>query len=485
MTNKPLHPDGPTLLDALAATIDAHGLLDTGQRVLLAVSGGRDSVTMLAAMVDLAQSPGRGYELVVAHLDHGLRSGSSADAAFVQQLADHHHLPCVAKTTDVASMALEEQLSVETAARKARYTFLARVAEATNCSAVATAHHRGDQVETILHRLIRGTHLRGLAGMPIHRPLPTGAKLIRPLLNCSPAQIAHYAEAHHLTWREDPTNAQGTYTRNAIRNELVPFLTERFNPNVEDAILRLAQAADEGDAYLTELGDDLLARAHMHESDTGFALSCDPLLAAKPVLQRYALRAALENIGLPMRKITAGHLQALAAMLPADGPAATDLPGPITVTRHNGRLIFRAPADRPTPSVWSNKRIDLPLPGRVETPCGMIVADIVPFNADQFAAHCRDDVPRHQWLDADTIDGSIHVRPWAPGDRFTPLGSPGSQSVSDFLTNLKLPAEARRRVMCVCDQTGIVCLSPLRIADRVAIKPSTRQIIQLELPGLT
>ncbi len=483
MSNKTLHPDERSLPAHLAAAIDREGLLAPGQRVLLAVSGGRDSVALLAAMVTLAEEPGRHYALCVAHLDHQLRDDSHQDAAFVEQLAREHSLPCVVARIDIAKQARERQLSIETAARQARYEFLADAAAQLGCPTIATAHHRDDQVETVLHRLLRGTHLRGLGGMPAKRRLQTGALLIRPLLDCSRDTIATYADQCSLTWRDDPTNTENAYTRNAIRNDLLPYLAERFNPNVEEAILRLAAAAGEGDAYLASQAGDVLDEAILACPQDGLALDCAALAASEPVLQRYALRLAVESLGAPLRKLTAGHLAALAEMLTPDGPAALDLPAGLRARRCDG-VLHLGPAPK------ADEAIDpTPIPllrtGQANTPLGPLTTAEAPFDADAFDAYCRRNNPREQWLDAAAISGELHLRPWRAGDRFTPLGAPGSQSVSDFLTNLKLPATQRRQAMCLCDEAGIVCLLPIRVADRAKIAPTTQHIIRVELTAIS
>ncbi len=463
----------------MAQAIDRHAMLAPGQRVVLAVSGGRDSMVMLAAMAALSSQPERAYGLSVAHLDHQLRPESAQDSAFVEQWARRHSLPCVVEAIDVRLWADQRRLSIETAARQARYEFLAAAAEKLNCAAIATAHHRDDQVETVLHRLLRGSHLRGLAGMPATRRLPGGPVLIRPMLDCPRAIIDEYARQHDIPWRDDPSNAQTHFTRNAIRNDLLPYLAERFNPNVAEAILRLATAAQESDTYLTGIAAGMLGDVALASTDDSMTLNIAALAEAEPVLQKYVLRLAVESLGTPMRKISAAHLATLAGMLTPTGPAAMELPSGLRAQRDRDGLHLTRGADEPVVSAaWP---IAVPRTGHTPTPTGLLTTTEQAFDVGAFEAYRQRNNTHEQWLDAAAVAGELYVRPWHAGDRFRPLGAPGSLNVSDMLTNLKLPPARRRQVLCLCDAEGIVCLLPVRLADRAKVTPRTEKIIRVEL----
>jgi tRNA(Ile)-lysidine synthase len=503
-SQQPDQPETPDdLVRAVAAFIDWRNLLSAGQAVLLAVSGGCDSVALLEILCQLAAEPERRWDLSVAHLNHRLRPDAGADADFVRDLARRHGLPCVVEAVDVAAVAARRAMSTETAARAVRYEFLALTAGRLGATAVATGHHADDNVETILHRIIRGTHLRGLRGIPAQRPLARaqGVRLIRPLLAVRREQIERFCVRRSLTWRTDPTNADTVHRRNFIRHELLPLMRDRMNPRVDDALLRLAGVADDTEDHLAEMGKALLDHARRTGRGPGrLALDAARLAEAPSVQRCYALRAALEGLGAPMGDLSAGQLADLAALPAEPPPAAITLPGNILARREGDELLLEpgaGPAETPS---W---HIRLPAGtgsaahgtcgpepvdpkgfqgGAVTLPDGRIVrCEEVPLDAAAFAAHRANPRPGTEWLDADYVRGPLTLRPRRPGDTFVPLGAAGRQTVSDFLTNAKLPAASRREVFVIADQQGIIYVAPLRTADHTRIRQTTRRVLRIEV----
>lgn len=498
-------PDRPAtpeeLVRAVAAFIDRRGLLSAGQAVLVAVSGGCDSVALLEVLRQLSAEPERRWGLSVAHLNHRLRPDAGADAEFVRDLADRHGLPCVVEAVDIAAIAAARAMSTETAARAVRYEFLARAAGRLGAAAVATGHHADDNAETILQRIVRGTHLRGLRGIPAARGLAgaPGVRLIRPLLALRREQIERFCVSRGLAWRTDSTNADTAHRRNFIRHELLPLIRGRMNPRVDDALLRLADAAGDAEDHLAETGRALLGRTR-RAGNVPDRLALDaPRLAEAPAVQRcYALRAALENLGAPMGELSAGQLADLAALPAEPPPAAVTLPGNIIARREGGDLLLEVASDAEaarTPD-W---HIQLPEGGAadgaavdgaggtfrgqaVTLPDGRIVRfEELPPDPAAFAAHRANPRSGTQWLDADRVRGPLTIRPRRPGDAFVPLGAPGRQTVSDFLTNAKLPAARRREVFIVADGQGIIYVAPLRTADHTRIRQTTRRVLRIEV----
>jgi len=464
---------------AVAAFIDAGGLLRADEAAVVAVSGGADSVALLAVLRELAGPGRRGYRLTVAHLDHGLRAGAGADAAFVADLARRWRIPCIRGRRDVGAIARERSLSVETAGRQVRYEFLAEAAARCGATAVAVGHHADDNAETVLERIVRGAALRGLAGIPASRPLAAGARLVRPLLQMRRERIMDFCRRRELTWRTDETNAQTRHRRNFIRHELLPLLREHMNPRADEALLRLAQAAEEADAHLADLGRNVLARADRQQTPHAASIDVAALSAEPAVVRAYALRAAIERLGLPMGAVTRQHLTALAELAAPGGRGAVNLPGGWVARRRGGELTLEAASE--AQPAWAAP-IPLACPGRTNLPCGRaVLCEIGPLDPDAFEAHCRSPKPGIELLDAEAVRGPLICRPRADGDAFVPLGSPGRQSVSDFLTNLKLPRRRRQDVLCVLDESGVVYVAPLRIAGRVRVTAHTRHILRIEI----
>ena len=471
-------PAADPLVQAAADLIDRHRLIEPRSRVLVAVSGGPDSVALMGVLAALAQRPDRRYGLVVAHLDHMIRRDSEQDAQFVAQLADFMGLSCAVERMNVPAHARALGEGLEQAARMLRYRFLADQARHRSCQTIATGHHADDNVETILHRLVRGTHLRGLAGIPVSRCLGPGqATLIRPLLHSTRRQIEEYCRRAGLNWRQDRTNLDTRHRRNLIRHELLPLLREKLNPRVDEAVLRLADAAQRAENHLSALAGDLLSEARIEAALQRVVLDWSVLAAAEPLIRTYALRAAIEEAGLPLRSLSAEHLAQLNAMAASPAESAMTLPGGFQARCRNGQMTVEKPP--PVPS--APRAVTLLCPGH--TPLGdgrWITASLELFNPEHLE-QARGLSPAAELINADQIRGPLLARTRQAGDRFEPLGAPGSISVSDFLTNLKLPPEQRQQVVCILDDLGLIYLAPLRIDRRVRLTPHTRRVLRISL----
>jgi tRNA(Ile)-lysidine synthase len=465
------------LIRQLGEAVDHHHLLAPGSRLVVGVSGGLDSVCLLDALVSLAAEDGRGYELIVAHLDHALRIESQEDAQWVADLAGRYGLRCDVERRDVAELAAQTNDCIEAAGRAARYEFFEQLAEAVGADRVAVAHHADDNIETILHRLFRGTHLRGLIGMPMDRAMSAGrVRLIRPLLQTRRDEIAAYARSHRLQWREDPTNADRQFDRNFIRHELLPLLRQRMNPQVNEALQRLSGSAEQAEEHLGHLGRTVAEASRLAGCDPHTVrLDMGMLAGESPVIRTYALRLILEDLSVPMGQVTAGHLHQLAELFEPDGPTAVPLPGGLIARREDVQVTI-GPPDRGAPAADTDP-IPLAMDTETALPDGAtMTVRLESLDRAAWEAHCSRPKAGEEFLDADAIRGPLMVRRRRDGDVFRPLGAPGSQSVSDFLTNAKLPAARRRAVWCVCDNDGIVYLAPLRIDQRVKVTDATTRV---------
>jgi tRNA(Ile)-lysidine synthase len=474
-------------VQSVAAAIDAGGLIPPRATVVVGVSGGADSVALLAALRELSGQAGREYTLIVAHLNHGLRAQAEQDEHFVAELAERWRLPYEVHRCDVADESRRLGQGVEQAGRRLRYDFLLQVAHRHRAACVAVGHHADDQVETVLFRLFRGCHLRGLGGMAAIRPLDGGVSLVRPLLTIRRAEVEAYCRRLGLTWREDASNADTAFRRNFIRNELLPLLRDRLNPQVDQAVESLAAAAAEAEGHLRRLGEAALARAEKAEkksagpSKAQTILDLSALQAEAPLIRRYAIRIAMERAGVPMRAVTAEHFHQLQAMAGEGKPAAMDLPNGWLARIEGGAMVLAGPSAVGKPDGGASwLAVELACPGRTVLPDGRaIVCERSALDRQAFEVHCRSGRHDVEWLDADAVQGAMVCHPRQRGDAFWPLGCDGRRKVGKLLTDLKLPRAVRRFVLCVQDQAGIVLCLPVRIDDRVKITDSTRNILRI------
>jgi tRNA(Ile)-lysidine synthase len=466
---------------SVADFLDARRLVAPYAAVVVGVSGGPDSVALLAALRRLARDERRAYRLTVAHLHHGLRAAADEDAEFVADLARRWDLPCLVERADAGERAKAEGQGVEQAARMLRYEFLRAAAENVGAGVVAVGHHADDNAETILYRIVRGTHLRGLAGIPAARSLGGGdVRLIRPLLWARREQVVQYVRGVGLPTRTDETNADVGFRRNFIRHELLPLLRQRLNPRADEALLRLADAAGQVEDLVEQRAADVLGRSVRDAAAGRLVLAAEALAGEHPAVVTAALRGALERLGAPMRSVGAERLAELSALVEPDADGAVTLPGGAAARRERDELVLtvgrRQAADGSEPST-----VALSCPGETELPDGRrVVCEVGPPDQDAFEAR-RAGPGGEEMLDADALRGRLWARGRREGDAFVPLGAPGRQTVSDFLTNAKLPARERERVVCICDELGIVYLAPLRIDERVKVTQNTGRIVRLRL----
>jgi len=479
-----LHPDA--FIRAVAAAIDAYDLIPAHSGVVVGVSGGADNVALLSALHELGRHDRRAYGLTVAHLHHALRESADADAAFVAELAERLGLSCVGERCDVAAVAAETGESIETAARTVRYEFFRRLAQSLGALCVAVGHHADDNVETVLYRILRGTHLRGLAGIPIQRTLgETNIRLIRPLLHCRREDVEAYCTRAGLAYRTDETNLETRYRRNFIRHELLPLLRERLNPRVDEALLRLAASADDAEAHLAHLGAEILRRARLDSSSTGCQLDRRILADAPPLVAAYALRQALEQASVPWRSVGADRMADLAALLTDSGPSAVALGGQFIARRRGERIVISRRGDPDEPGDEAEVVV-LSCPGQTVLADGReVCCRVEALDREAFEGHCRRHARGVEYLDADALTGPLTCRPRREGDMFHPLGAPGRQNVGDFLTNAKVPLKSRRRVRCICDDLGMVYVAPFRIDERAKVTADTRRVVRVEIRGVT
>ncbi len=292
---------------ALADALTASGLLANGDRVLVAVSGGPDSLSLLHALWTLRGPLGLA-SVAAAHLDHGLRGGeSAADAAFVAAFCAERAIFCRLGYADTAAQAQSRKVSIQQAARDARYAFLEAAAQETGVDKIATAHTQDDQMETVLLNILRGTGLDGLGGIPARR-----GPFIRPLLQVSRADVLAYGETHGLTPRLDPSNLDAThYTRNRLRLLLLPLLARDYNPAVRQALLRLSQTAARDADYLHRQAETTLPRLTLAAGPGSLILDANGLRELHPALLRHVLRAAVTQVRGSREAVTHEHWEPL------------------------------------------------------------------------------------------------------------------------------------------------------------------------------
>lgn len=446
-----------------------------GAGVVVAVSGGPDSVALLRVAAHWSRQAGA--PLVAAHLNHGLRPGAADhDEAFCADLCARLGVEFACGAADPRAAARERGQGPEEAARHVRRRFLLDVLAARPWpGCVATGHHRDDQAETVLMRLLRGTGPEGLRGI-----LPVAGPFIHPLLDWDRAAIVAFLERLGQPWRLDATNLDGDNLRARLRREVVPLLRDVFGEGCLDGPARLAGLLADDLALLREQADAALATA-----TDGPALEVEALLAMPPALAGRVLRAWLGDPG----RIEAVHVAAVLAWLrEGTSGGGLDLPGGRKLRREFGRLLPGNPAedtaeaaDAAEPDAWPHLAMR-PEDWRPEVRrLGDGAAD---GNESTARQGCGDRADPTTWrLDcpANALKGNLRVRGWRRGDRLRPLGLDGSRKVSDVLREARVPVSERDGVLVVDDEEGILWVVGLARDERTRLLPGVTGMVTISV----
>ncbi len=429
--------------------------------MVVAVSGGGDSVGLLRVLH--SHSAEFDLRLSVAHLDHGTRGEEGrGDARFVAELAGSLGL-----AFDLGQWRASRASHFEADARRGRYEWLASVAKARDSRFVAVGQTLDDQAETILHRVVRGTGLRGLAGMPRRRRLAPGVVLVRPLLGVSRREIRDYLGAIGQGFREDSTNLDTSRTRALIRLEVLPELAEKVNPSVAEALVRLARIASGSNRVLERLALERLALILVESGPDRVVLDRQVLAKLTRFERAELLRLAWRQAGWPERAMDARRWRRLAKLdwsrlSVGDGIEASASPDRV--------ILGRVPDDSEPPR---REPVPLPVPGWSSWEGGRV------------GALLDSEAVRDESVDLDALHLPLKVRQAEPGDRFDPLGLEGrTRPINDFFRGRRVPRRLRGSIPIVCDQGGIIWVVGHRIAHRVRLTEATTRTLGLRFePG--
>lgn len=315
-------------------------LIIAGDRILAAVSGGADSVALLHWLTGLAAAVR--LRLYAFHLDHQLRPDSREDAAFVQALGKRLGVETVVERRDVRRLCRAAGWSLEDGARRIRYDALAETARRLAASKVAVAHTADDQAETVLLRLLRGSGLAGLSGIPVQRPLGEQAVVIRPLLGVWRREILAYLKRHGLPHREDPSNQDPAFTRNRIRHDLLPHLEARYNPRLRESLVQLAQQCRSDSGYLDTAAARYRRRLVRQVAPGEVSVRADRFTRLPEALQRQVVRQVVRQVQGTLQEFEFRHWQDIAALFQGRNGHAVHLPGGLEWRRRGASVVCRS-----------------------------------------------------------------------------------------------------------------------------------------------
>ena len=449
-------------------TIERRALFTPGERVIVALSGGADSVGLTWLLNEIA--PAASWQLVgLVHVHHGLRGDDAdRDETFCRDLAHRTGLPIEVARVDVAARARAKRQSIEAAARDERYAAFASAAERIGATAVATAHTQDDQAETVLLRLFRGAGIRGLSAIRPRRDL-----YARPLLDVSRREVRGYLEERGEPFREDASNLDQRIARNRLRLHLLPLIVADW-PGAVRALARFAELAADDERFLAGMAAEV-APAVTFSRPAGVELDVRGLSELPPALARRVLREVLERTG---GRVSLADIEAIRRLAASKRPRGRLDLSAVAVEKRENALRFERPlgVGRVEPFEYG-----LPVPGEVRIHETDLTVKASFHTGAGSPSRGRDD-RREAVLQADRVILPLTVRNRRPGDRFYPLGAPGWRKLQDVLVDRKVPRTERDRVPLVVDATGqIVWVGGVEIAEPCRVTSAETGVVVLNL----
>lgn len=446
--------------------IERHKMLASGDNILVACSGGPDSLALLHIFHTIRLE----YNISVfaVHVDHMFRGLESAqEAEFVVNFCKERGIVCYHAAIDVPKFILQSRLSAQEAARTVRYEYLRSIAEELGGAKIATGHHRDDQAETVLIHILRGAGSAGIRGMQ-----PVNGDVIRPLLSVSRAEIAEYCAAHHLEPRFDSSNLKTNYLRNRIRLALLPELEKHYNSAVKDALCRTAAIVGDEHSFIQMTAQSIWPQVAVDQDDKIF-IDTKKMQSIHIAVKREIFRMAIEKKRSCLTGISFDHVESLLELL-ANGRVGSviHLPGGLVSCKsYDGiQLGLERAASMPKAD----------FPGQILTVPGVnYIAELGIIVTTEVTDELGSSSPEGAVFDWLALSQPLFVRTRAPGDRFQPLGFQGSKKLKDFFIDAKVPREVRDHTPIICDRQGIIWVGGYRQAEIGKITDKTKKFLKI------
>lgn len=440
-------------------------LISPKDTILLGVSGGPDSMALLFVLSSLREE--LDFSMFVCYVDHKLRPESKDEAVFVSKTSKKLGLPFILKELDMEKM--KKQGSLEEIARIARYRALEEARLESNSNKIAVAHHLDDQIETVIMRIIRGTSIKGLRGIPIKNK-----NIIRPLMCVWREEILDFCRENNISYVIDSSNLSTTFTRNRIRLELLPKLSE-YNPRVKEAILRIAVQAEELDQFLSQLENSFLEKYGASRKE--FYIPIEDIYSLPRLLKRRIFMKILVDISPKPNEVRERSYEMIEHLLKSPTGTKLNLPGGAIAYRdHNGIRILGEELE-------SLPIYELNVPGVtiIDRLNKKVYTEIV--NNDRCLKERLSNNLYTFYLDFDKIKLPIYLRSPEEGERFSPLGLEGkSKKLQDIMVDRKIPREYRGLYPIIVDSSGeIICIPEYTISENVKVTDDTRKILLVRI----
>ncbi len=453
------------LVSKVKETIKKHHLLKSGDRILVAVSGGPDSVALLVTLVELSDK--FQWQLEIAHINHGLRGeDSDKDEEFVRRLAAKLGLEFHSKSFDTKKFAKAKKFSLEDAARQLRYEFLEKTAQKNKADKIVLGHTQNDQAETVLMRLLRGSGSLGLSGIPIQR-----GKFVRPLLEVNREEVLKYLRQRNLTYRVDKSNFTAQFLRNRIRRKLLPLLQREFNPEIIATLSRTATILNELEQHIEKETIEVFKQV-VKQGRNKILINLERFSSLDHFLKRNLIRYGWKKLTNEIYPLDFKQVERVLG-LTESGKVGQ---------RVNLKNHFWAELNSTHLVIFKEQlkkdKIPVKFPGEFKVNGHCLKAQIIDRN--ELPEKVRIKNENCAFLNWEKLKGPLYLRSFLPGDRFKPLGMKGSKKVSDFLVDAKIPRHKREEIFLLTSKGKIAWIVGHRISEDFKLTSKTKKALALE-----
>lgn len=466
-------------------TIEKYHMIEEGMHIIAGVSGGADSVCLLLVLCEYRRRVA--FTLGAVHVEHGIRGGESlGDAAFVEELCRSLSVPLSVCHIDVPQLARKRGTSLEETAREERYRIFAEQAQKeayrsfaereqqTRPVRIAVAHNRGDQAETVLWNLVRGSGLDGLCGMH-----PVRGNIIRPLLFTDREEIETILRDAGLSWRTDATNLETEYTRNKIRLSVVPLLEKELNPQAAAHIAGVSGQLRQVQEYVKGQVHKASERC-LAENGCEVQLLLAPFFEEEELIRAELIKAALERCCGSRRDIGSIHIEAVRALCEKDCGRGLDLPYGVKAVRQDGIVKFSRTSQKEKGVLHQAEPITLPVCGRI-TAAGFRIRTEVLENCEEIMAQAVQEKKYTKWFSYDIIKSNVVLRTRQTGDYLTVGAECGRKKLKDYFIDCKIPREDRDAQLLLADGPHILWVVGARISEAAKVRPETEKVLKIQL----
>lgn len=463
------------IINKVRETIKKNNLVNGGDKIILGVSGGPDSICMLHILNYLKDE--FNIKIYAAHLNHKIRGiEAQKDAMYVAKICDIMRVPCFIRAIDVPAYCKEKGVSLEEGARTLRYNMFFEIKDKIGADKIAIAQNINDQAETVIMRMMRGTGLQGLKGIQYKRE----DGIIRPLLDVDRAYIEEYCEQNNLNPRIDQTNLEEIYTRNKIRLKLIPYMVENFNPNLKESISRMTNLLKDDSDFIIQESNKSFDEICSEMSDNTISVDIDKFINTHKALKNRIIRKCINFVLGNIEGIEQKHIQDVNDLINTDkNNIRIDLPKGILVYKKSGNILF---TDEEIVEEKISYDYIIPKSGYIKIKESNTLVESKILSIEEYKKFSSDKYVK--FFDADKIEGTLHIRNRRNGDKIKLLGLGGSKKIKDLFIDLKIPKEERDLIPILSDEKGIIWVIGHRMSEDYKIDSNTNNILRISFKAL-